>query len=333
MRTAIAMSFLLSACSNVGPFRASGDDRADAGVGIDGSLGDANPPGTTKLTDLAGSPYSLGVTDGYVYWMQLDSGKLARVAKSGGTSQTIIAGGAVFTLKTSGSDVFWLLDDELRSASDGSFAVKPALYSSTALVDSVADGFAVSSTDVYFLEDGADPDTLMKIPRGGGTPQMVRDDLGAPEGVSVDGTDLYIAHGSRIDKSALTTPTNYTQITSVPTGLLTSEGGRACWITRPTQDPSREVWCRFGGQTKMIATAPGVIFQVTMSKTSVYWLEEITADSTALQRYDFTTNQVKLVETPTDGRATIYEIAVDAEALYWMAMTNDTAGEIWRMPF
>jgi hypothetical protein len=332
MRAAIMTSLLLGACSNVGPFRAN-DDHADGGAGIDGTLGDANPPGATKLTDVSGSPYSLGVTDGYVYWVQFDAGKLARVAKSGGPQETIIAGGAVFTLKTSGSDVFWLLDDELRSASDGSFAVKPALYTSTTLIDSVSDGFAVSSADVYLLEDVTDPDKLIKIPRGGGTPQTVRGDLGAPEGVAVDGTDLYVAHGSRIDKSAVTTPANYTQITSVPTGLLTSAGGRACWITRPTQDPSREVWCRFGGQTKMIATAPGVIFQVAMSKTSVYWIEEISADASAVQMYDFTTNQVKLVETPTDGRAAIYEIAVDAAALYWIGMTSDTGGEIWRMAF
>jgi hypothetical protein len=331
MRSAIIL-VLLGACSNVGPFRASGDD-PDAGIGTDGALVDGLPQGAVKLADARANPYLLGVTDGYVYWVQYNTGKLARVAKSGGTPQAIIVGGAVFTLKTSGSDVFWLLDNEIRTASDEAFAVKPALYSSTALIDSVGDGIAVSSTDVYFLEDVTDPDTLMKVPRAGGTATGVRTDLGAPEGVSVDGSDLYIAHGSRIDKSALSTPMNYTQIESVPTGLLASAGGRACWITRPTQDPSRELWCRFAGQTKKIGTAPDAILSVTMSTTSVYWVEQITTDTTALQMYDFATNQVKLVQTPTDGRGVIYEIAVDADALYWTAMTSDTAGEIWRMPF
>jgi hypothetical protein len=339
MRASIGMLLVLAACSNLGPFRAHGDDDdsdgGDGGVTTDGRAVDGAPGDGTqlvtpmKLADAPSMPSLFAVAAGYVYWSQLGDSKIGRVAKSGGAVQATAAGGVALSLETRDGDVYWVASDAIRHASDGDFTAGTPLVSSTDLESPLA----VSADDVYFFEDGigVGNDELHKVARGGGSPQLLRSNLGGPRTLAIDGTTLYVAQGLTLEKSTLASPASTSQVAAVSTGRIAAAGGRVCWVSQPDSNVSaHEVWCAYMGGKQKIATASQAIMGLAMSASAVYWIPQDTSGSTEVWSHSFATNQNLQIWFPPTGFVVI-GVAVDASALYWLT-TNDTTGEVWKQP-
>ncbi len=338
MRAAMTSLFVLGACANIGPFRANGEGggSGDAGVAGDGRTSDGSvvidanlEVVPVKLADVSGNPQHIAVSNGYLYWTQLADHKIGRVAKAGGSAQLIDAGGAAYPIATHGGAVFWSTGDDIREASDANFTASAPLHTSTDLLS----GLALSTTDFYFFESGigVGNDELYKRPRSGGSPQLIRSNLSGPRDLAIDGTTLYVAHGSLIQKSALATPTSTTDVDTVSTNRLASGGGRACWVHQPDVNvQTRELWCSSptAGKNK-VATAGQQFLSMAVSSTHVFFIPQANDGSTEIFAYNFATQQISFVAAPPAGTLAI-SLAVDTSALYWLT-SDDVNGEIWKL--
>lgn len=339
MRSAIII-LALGACANVGPFRAASDEggTGDGGVTTDGRtndgtmvLVDADPTVmATKLANVSGGPFELAVTNGYVYWTQLDDSKIGRVAKSGGSVQTMSPGGTPLSFEARDGDVYWVMNREIHKTSDGDFTASAPLHANNTLQSQIA----VSATDIYVFHDtaGVGDDELHKVPRSGGSASLLRSGLSYPRDVDIDGQTLYVVQDSAIEKAALATPASTTPVETVIGASIESGGGRVCWAFQP--DPNVyaiELWCTTApGAKKKIATAPMELFAFVMSSDHVYWIPRYDDGTTDVLGYSFTTGQTSLIATPAPGTLAI-ALAIDGTALYWLT-SDDTNGEIWKRP-
>lgn len=338
MRSAI-MILALGACANVGPFRAASDEggTGDGGVTTDGRTNDGTmlvdadqTVMATKLANVSGAPNDLAVTNSYVYWTQLGDYKIGRVAKSGGSVQTMSPGGIPLAFEARDGDVYWVMNREIHKTSDGDFTASAPLHANSGLQSDIA----ISTTDIYFFHDtaGVGNDELRRVSRSGGSSDLLRSGLSYPRDVDIDDQALYVVQDSTIEKAALATPASTTPVETVIGAAIASGGGRVCWAFQPdTNVYAIELWCTTTpGTKKKIATAPMELFAFVMSSDHVYWIPRYDDGTTDVLGYSFTTGQTSLIATPAPGTLAI-ALAIDGTALYWLT-SDDTNGEIWKRP-
>ncbi len=161
---------------------------------------------TTKLASALSGPMALAVTSDRVYYFTDGAGlvggplhmKLARVALTGGTSETIQDGTppllprARQTTATSGNSFYW-------SGFNAVYAISGASVTPTPVCDSSFD-IAADATDLY-----AELDVISRVPLAGGAPQPLDLDYRA---FTLDGDSIYgleqVQSGLLLTKAAKT---------------------------------------------------------------------------------------------------------------------------------
>jgi hypothetical protein len=161
----------------------------------------------------------------------------------------------------------------------------------------------VDDTAIYFTaSDGAPTPTLFRMPKTGGSPQVVEGDVGAP--ISIDGASLV-----------------FTRMTSHP-----QSGGVAFDypnVVRLDGECSSESLPSDGwseAQQAMVDSAGGITWLASSASTS----------SMAFLHWDPATNQTRQILTPSFVPSSF---AVHGEALYWLDGSNGTGqAKIVTMP-
>lgn len=335
MRAVLSTMFLLAACADLGPFRASdSDELSDAGATGDVDapptvMPDASttPMGATKVADAPNEPHGLAVTDDYVYWAASDR-KLRRAMKtSSGSVQSLDIVDHASALAADGHDVYWLAGDDVRKTTDASFTLASPLHTNVDLA-----GVLALSTDYVYVAErgiGVGNDELHRVPRAGGSAELVRSGIQVPSWLSIDGTTMYVIAGTEVHAAPLSSPSSTTTLDTGFMRLLASGGGRACWVKQPDINlPAVELWCTQANGKVRVATSPQQFLAVAVTPTHVFYSSQLGTGASELRKHSFAANTSAVVVAATPG-IHVSAIAVDATNLYWLT-TNDVSGHVWR---
>jgi hypothetical protein len=144
------------------------------------------------LTDQAGVPRSLVADASHLYWIDTETERLQRMAKTGGAIQTLATGAQAMTpwaIAVDASHVYWLDTGEgavRRTPRGGGATVTLATGQGDLL------GLAVDTSYVYFSGSTAAGGRVRRVAKWGGAAQTIAT-ASFPSALATDGFFVYVA--------------------------------------------------------------------------------------------------------------------------------------------
>jgi len=202
----LPLTALVAGCGNA-------DNGFDAGVdlGVDLSLPMAN-----QLASAQTLTHCLAVDGNNVYWADQASGnRVMKVAKTGGAASVVASGGSARTCVIVDAANAYFTDDGNPDAGTAGDVLKAPLGGGNATsiaADHVKSRLATDGTYLYWITDQYGPmdmmfsgkDALVRMPVGGGTIDVLYNDLSTPEAeeLFVDTANVYYSDGAAVTARA-----------------------------------------------------------------------------------------------------------------------------------
>lgn len=315
----------LSGCVDQGPFRGENTEG-------DSNAGPAVPELLASAQD---GPIYLGANDEFVYWSEVEGGRVARVAKDGtGETLRVDAGGRPGQIEGDGGDVYWLTrEGSIRGVRDTAFREAPGI-----LADGVPmlAALSISAGHVFFTSFGVSDDpaqgSFRRVSRSGGGPEVLFSaELGALATVTSD-TAVYWSTFNEVHRAPLDNA-SAKQTLAFEQGLvdyLAVAAGRVCWTSElVAQSSEYDIWCSNNSTNQRIATKQDSVLDIEITETHAYWTI-LTASGGAIVRHRFSDGATDHL---IDGNTYPVDLDIQGAHLYWIERKSpqDLSGSIWRI--